>query len=90
MSKTNTDAAAKDEERAKALRREQTNSSLMMEAAKDMLGQLRMPMNADAKSLRQLGYQHWDERLGREVQVHVLVVADPTDFLEPFHTEITT
>lgn len=41
------------------------------------------------KSVRAMAFQHWDKATNSELQVHVMVVRDPSEFLEPFQTEET-
>lgn len=49
-----------------------------------------MDGDASLKMVRQLAYQHWSNEHQQEYQVHVLVIRDPDEFLQPFVTEETT
>lgn len=66
---------------------EQVNTSLLVSVANELVEGI--SGDSEAKMLRHLAYQHWDPKLKREVQVHIMVVADPFEFLEPFQTERT-
>ena len=70
------------EERAR-----KTNTELLVSVADELVDGI--SRDTEAKMLRHLAYQHWDTKLEREVQVHIMVVADPIEFLEPFQTERT-
>lgn len=70
------------EERAK-----KTHTDLLVSVANELVEGI--SGDTEAKMLRHLAYQHWDSKLEREVQVHIVVVADPFEFLEPFQTERT-
>lgn len=65
-----------------------TEVDLLTYCAGDMIPM--MKADASLKQLRQLAFLHWDEERDEEVQVHVVVVRDPSEFLEPFVTVETT
>ena len=66
---------------------EQVNTSLLVSVANELVEGI--SGDSEAKMLRHLAYQQWDPKLKREVQVHIMVVVDPFEFLEPFQTERT-
>ena len=61
-----------------------TQKHLLHYCAGDMIPMLKA--DASVKELRQLAFQHWDKERDEEIQVHVVVVRDPTEFIEPLVT----
>lgn len=64
-----------------------TEVDLLTYCAGDMIPEIKT--DPGVKELRQLAFQHWDTEREEEVQVHVIVTRDETEFLEPFVTAET-
>lgn len=62
--------------------------SLLKKSASELIPE--MKADASLKEVRQMAFQHWDTERNEEVQVHVVVTRDPSEFLEPFVTLETT